>query len=79
MISRIDDYNISFSVISIPAGLSHRLKPARSAALAVEKVTAGRLLSGEQVDYQVPSLRVLVLSLLGEQVSIRRSVGTLGS
>ena len=27
-----------------PAGLSHRLKPARRAALAVEKVTAGRLL-----------------------------------
>ena len=32
------------SVINIsPAGLSHRLKPARCAALAVEKVTAGRL------------------------------------
>ena len=45
----MDDYNNSYEEISIPAGLSHRLKPARRAALAVEKVTAGRLLSGEQV------------------------------
>ena len=44
----MDDYRNSYEEISIPAGLSHRLKPARRAALAVEKVTAGRLLSGEQ-------------------------------
>ena len=33
------------SIKLFPAGLSHRLKPARCAALAVEKVTAGRLCS----------------------------------
>ena len=38
---RRNDDRISYSVISIPAGLSHRLKPARRAALAVEK--EGRL------------------------------------
>ena len=43
-----NNYINSYEEISIPAGLSHRLKPARRAALAVEKVTAGRLLSGEQ-------------------------------
>ena len=41
---RTDDYRNSYKEISIPAGLSHRLKPAHSAAQAVEKVTAGRLL-----------------------------------
>ena len=44
----MDDYRNSYEEISIPAGLSHRLKPARCAALAVEKVTAGRLLVWKQ-------------------------------
>ena len=37
-------FNDKFLVNRVPpAGLSHRLKPARRAALAVEKVTAGHL------------------------------------
>ena len=45
----MDDYRISYLVINIPAGLSHRLKPARCAAQAVEKVTAGRSLIWDRV------------------------------
>ena len=47
---------------SIPAGLSHRLKPARCAALAVEKVTAvGRLQEAGRVAGAVSLRSYLVL------------------
>ena len=59
----MDGYRISYSVISIPAGLSHRLKPARRAALAVEKVTAGRSFCKKPDRYRVLSLCILILSL----------------
>ena len=42
-----DNYKISYSVMVFPAGLSHRLKPARCAAQAVEKVTAGPVILSE--------------------------------
>ena len=57
-----NNYINSYEEISIPAGLSHRLKPARRAALAVEKVTAGRSLIWGQDGELVSSLYILTLS-----------------
>ena len=57
-----NNYINSYEEISIPAGLSHRLKPARCAAQTVEKVTAGRSLTGKLNKWHVTSLCVLVLS-----------------
>ena len=57
-----NNYINSYEEISIPAGLSHRLKPARRAALAVEKVTAvGRLQEAGRVAGAVSLRSYLVL------------------
>ena len=60
------NYINSYEEISIPAGLSHRLKPARRAALAVEKVTAGRSFCRRQGQGTM-SFIILVLTCLGEE------------
>ena len=62
----MNSYINSYTGTIFPAGLSHRLKPARCAAPAVEKVTAGRLFYRRQGKWTV-SLGILVLFLEKEQ------------